>query len=232
MQLIKILVENIWQFAGLIIIIWIIFNPEILNKISKIKFGDLELELRELKNDVASLENELERERSVFMDLLEGFDPKAPVKDLAKTREVLKAHARTMDNPEELKGFLTKDASAEQLFAAAVAMRERRPVGLFSELLDCLDRLAESKNLDGIRLNTVWTLTSALHRMLISSVRDGVKPTVPEAELKRAQEVLDKLYINPRVQHDRSDNPDKGVRGPIRFAKAWIDKGLNPKASG
>ena len=77
-----------------------------------------------------------------------------------------------------------------------------------------------------VALNTIWTLTSALHLSLLSAIRDGVPP-MPESEtLLRADNMLGILEKNHRVQGDRTDNPMKGIRGPIKHCRAWIKKGF------
>lgn len=236
----KLFVENfsIWPVIAAIILIWLARQPELLARLTKVSFAGFELELEQLKAQVAEgqeqiniLENDLARaERLRFEDLLEGFDAHAPVEELARTRELLKSNADAMTDLSALSDYLGEGVSAGELYAAAVTLRERKPTDLVPDILDCLDRLAGQDDLGGIRLNTVWTLTSALHRILIVAIRDGKQPAIPTGELQRAQAVLDRLEANPRVQDDRPDAPDKGVRGPIRHARTWIDRGLADRA--
>lgn len=232
---VSLFVENVavWELMVLAVLVWLVFKPEFLNRVTRIKLGDLELDVKNLKseieenrNELRILEDDIEYERRTVDELLQGFDVNAPVTELGRTRELLRAEARNLSDFDEVKQFLSESASPEQLFAAAVNLRERRPTSMLSDLLDCLDRLAAQPELGGIRLNTVWTLTSALHRILIAGIRDGVQPSFDPAELRRAESVLDRLDKNPRVQADRSDAPDKGVRGPIRFAQNWARRGL------
>ena len=235
----KLFVENvsIWEIVLVGIIIWFVLKPDtlsgFLSRITKLKIGDLEVELEKLRAEVAEskteikvLENELERGLSTFDDVLEQFDANAPVAKLAPVSEALKSRARSLTDVDALRPYLQESATPEQVFAAAIAIRERRPTSVFSDVVDCLDRLATQDDLGGIRLHTVWTLTSALHRILIAAIRDGAEPEMSPQELRRASVMLDRLEQNRRVQRDRPDDPDKGVRGPIRFARNWIERGL------
>lgn len=234
-ELLKTLIEHValWEIVLLMVVIWLGRHPEHLKLIQSIKVGDLEIKIQQLQQEVSSskeeirvLEQELESDRRLFGELLEGFDANSPLPELAKMRELLKANARNLSDVQELAALLQPAASPEQLYAAAVTLRERRPTALFSDVVACLDRLANDDDLHGIRLNTVWTLVSALHRTLIAAIRDGSTPAIPQAALHEARAMLDRLGRNPRVQNDRPDQPDKGVLGPIKHARAWIDKGL------
>jgi hypothetical protein len=234
-ELLKLIIEHVdlWEVTLLLVVVWVARHPEHLKFIQSIKVGDLEIKIKQLeqevstsKDEIRELEQELENDRRLFGDLLEGFDAHSPLPQLAKKRELLKAHARTIANVQELADFLTPNATPEELYAAAVTLRERRPTELFGNVVECLNRLAGEDDLGGIRLNTVWTLTSALHLMLIAAVRDGATPEIPATTLREAKALLNRLEQNPRVQDDRPDKPEKGVRGPIKYARAWIDKGL------
>lgn len=235
LELLKLLIENIdlWEVVLLLVVIWLARHPEHFRLIQSIKVGDLEIKLQQLEAEVSSskeeireLEQELENNRRLFGDLLEGFDAHSPLPELARTRELLRANARTISDIQGLASFLKPGASAEGLYAAAVTLRERRPTELFGTVIECLDRLAQHDDLEGIRLNTVWTLASAVHLMLIAAIRDGAKPQIQPASLLAAQHTLKRLEQNPRVQSDRPDMPEKGIRGPIKHAYSWIEKGL------
>lgn len=234
-EITKLIIENVelWEVTLLFVVIWLGRHPEHLKLIQSIKVGDLEIKIKQLeeevsnsKDEIRELEQELENDRRLFGDLLDGFNANSPLPELEKTRELLKANARTMSDLQELSAFLQPGASAEELYAVAVTIRERRPTELFGDVVDCLDRLSAADDLGGIRLNTVWTLTSALHLMLIAAIRDGATPQITEETLRKAKEMLNRLERNPRVQGDRPDKPDRGIRGPIKYARAWIEKGL------
>jgi len=62
------------------------------NRISKIKLGDFEVQLDTLREEIqkgtdkiAELESEVENDRRLFEDILNSFDPDAPVSDLRAT---------------------------------------------------------------------------------------------------------------------------------------------------
>lgn len=222
-----------WPALVAAVLVWLSRQTALLDRLTQLSFGGLELQLAELEKKVeagqaqiSALENELERERKLFEEVLEGFDPHAPVEQLAAVRERLKANARQLRDMSVLGEFLGPQATAEQLYAAAATLRETRATEWFEPLVACLDRLARDGDLGGVRLNTVWTLTSALHWMLIAAVRDGVGARPSDAALRRAREMLDRLEANPRAQADRPDAPDAGVRGPLRHARSWIDRAL------
>ncbi|GAA0359770.1 hypothetical protein GCM10009092_24970 [Bowmanella denitrificans] len=236
----KLFVENVslWEIAALLIVLSVLFRPDLLKRVNRLKFGDFEVELEQLRQEVSEqkqeirgLETALEQERQVFAEILQGFDPNAPVSALAETRERLKAYAKGLENLEQITDGLLLSSGPEQLYAAAVMFKERRPTQFVPQLLDCLASLAADKNLCGVRLNTVWTLTSALHFTLIASVRDGIRPAVNTADLKRVLLVLEQLEQHPRIQDDRPDNPDRGIRGPIKHARNWAQKGLEGQNS-
>ena len=123
------------------------------------------------------------------------------------------------------RGFV-QDASASELYAAAEIARARRDPALYDDLVTCLNRLADDVNLGGIRLHTVWTLTSALHRTLVADQKHGSKTLTPE-QLIAGRKMLARLVENPRVLADKPDTPLKGVRGPAKWAGDWIEKALN-----
>jgi hypothetical protein len=91
-------------------------------------------------------------------------------------------------------------------------------------LIALLDELSQQKDLGGYRLNTIWTLISAVHKILISAVRDGVKPTPSNEQLIKCKNVLERLDNHPKVVADRPDNPMKGIKGPIKYSLDWVKK--------
>ncbi len=234
----KLVFENIWGVLALLVFLtvllrWRAIKEELPKYVSRLKIGDVEVELREVKKDlaetkeqVAVLENDLEQERSRFHDIAEDFDIHAPVAELEKVRSALKAEAPNMDDLTPVFDGLKEGASAAQLYAAAEVVRARRDPRFFDDLVACLARLAADANLQGIRLHTVWTLTSALHRTLIAEIEHHAVPNLKPDQLRAAQRMLDTLVRNPRVLQDRPDAPMKGVRGPAKWAGDWIAKGL------
>lgn len=222
-----------WEILLFVMVIYFFSIPEFRKRITKIKFGEFELELEALKTEIrkgkekiAELEDEVENDRRLFEDILDSFDPDAPVRDLAAARQAIKAEARNLSELESLRKFLTLDSSAEELFVAAVTIREKRPVSLLPDLIAFLEQVANADDLGGYRLNTIWTLTSALHLTLIACIRDGVEPKPSNEILEKARVMLTKLEANKKVQKDRPDNPMKGIRGPAKHASNWVNQGL------
>ena len=162
--------SSLWEFIASFILVYIFVNPEIRKSITKLKFGSFELELKSLREEIekgndkiAELESDIESDRRFFEDVLDGFDPNAPVNELSDARRSIQAEARNLTEIESLRQYLNINSTPEQLYVTAVALRERRPVSLLHDLVDLLDILSEDPGLGGFRLNTVWTLTSALH---------------------------------------------------------------------
>lgn len=222
---------SLWEVIMLLVVIYLLFRPDLINRITKFKVGDFEVELSELKKEIAKgnekiteLETELEHEKRQFEELLDSFDANVPLSELKSIRQSIKAQARNLDEEESLKKYLKKTATHEELYAAAVGIREKRPVSLFPDLIGLLDDLSTQKDLGGYRLNTIWTLTSAVHKILISIVRDGVKPTPSKEQLSKCENMLKRLDNNPRVLADRPDKPMKGIKGPIKYSLDWLKK--------
>ncbi len=234
----KLFLENLWPIVGLtvVLLVWIkraALSHELPKYVSKLKIGQLEMEFREViekleetKTQVAVLENDLEQERARFLDLAADFDPHAPVADLAAVRQAIKSQANALDDLAPVYDSLKPGASANQLYTAAEIIRARRDPQFFDPLVDCLDRLAGDEDLQGVRLHTVWTLTSALHKILIAEFSHKSTSSLTAKQLRAAQAMLDKLIVNPRVILDRPDDPEKGVRGPVKWSVNWIEKGL------
>jgi len=238
MEYLELILKNtsLWEVMALIIVLYFLFNPALLKTITKLKVGDLEIELNALKKQVAKgeeniseLEAELEGERRLFEERLQNFDPNAPLKSLAGARQSIKANAKNLEEVDSLKSYLSLNTTPENLFAASVTIRERRPTALIPNIVTFLGELAADKKLGGFRLNTIWTLTSALHLTLLSAIRDEVEPRPTSALLLRAEKVLEELESHNRVQSDCPDKPMKGIRGPIKHCRTWIEKGLNKK---
>jgi DNA integrity scanning protein DisA with diadenylate cyclase activity len=224
---------SLWEITTLLIVIYFIFQPEILKNITKFKFGQFELEMNTLKEEVkkgndkiTSLELELKSDRLQLDKLRNSFDPNASVGELGEARKSIKSQARNLSEISSLSEYLNMDSSSEQLYIAAVGIRETRPVKLLPNLISFLELIAASNTLGGYRLNTIWTLTSALHKILISCIRDDIEPLPDKNLLLQARNVLQKLENNPRVQQDRPDAPNKGIRGPIKDSSTWVEKGL------
>ncbi len=231
--LLKIL-ENtsLWEVMAFLALLYLLFRPDIWKRITRLKVGEFEVELKALKDEVkkgsekiVELESELEVERRRFDELLDSFDANAPLEELAKVRQAIKSQANNTSEIEVFRKYLKIGASSEELFTAAVSIREKRPVVLLPDLINLLDELAHHKKLGGFRLNIIWTLTSAVHRILITAIRDGVPP-FPSAELMdKAEAALAVLDTHPRVVNDRPDDPMRGIKGPIKHSLKWIEKG-------
>ena len=215
------------------IVIYFLSMPDFRKRITKIKIGAFELELEKLKTEVQKhkeqivvLEEEVENERRLFEDILNSFDPNATVKELAEARQAIKAEARNLNDLESLRDLMTLESSAEEMYTVAVTLREKRSVSLLPDLIDLLDQVACSDDLGGYRLNTIWTLTSALHLTLITCIRDGVEPKPSPEALEKARVMLLNLKDNRRV---KEDHPTKGINKPLNHALNWVEKGLKIK---
>ncbi len=224
---------SLWEVVVLIIVVYFLFQPEIIKNITRLKIGDFEVELKTLKDEVkkgsekiTELESELKSDRKLLDELRESFDPNAAVSDLADARKSIKSQARNLSDIDSLREDLNMESSAEQLYVAAVSIRETKPVKLLPDLISFLGELSESQNLGGYRFNTIWTLTSALHKTLISAIRDGIEPSPTKELLLKTQKVLQQLEVNTKVQQDRPDEPEKGIRGPTKHSLNWVKKGL------
>jgi len=224
---------SIWEITVLIVVIYFLFKPDLLKNITKFKIGDIEVELNTLKEEVKKgtdkinvLESELKNDRQLLDELRDSFDPDASVSELGEARKLIKSQARNLSDINSLREHLSMNSLPEQLYIAAVSIRETRPVILLPDLVSFLGEIAASKTLGEYRFNTIWTLTSALHRILISCIRDGIEPFPSEELLMKARDVLQKLERNPKVQQDRPDEPKKGIRGPVKDCATWVEKGL------
>lgn len=237
MEVIKLIFENtsLWEVVMLLIVIYLFARPKLIDRISKFKVGDFEIELRELKKEVAKgqeriteLESEIENEKRQFQELLESFDANAPLRELSSVKQKIKAHSRNIAD-DDFKKYLKKSAKPEELYAAAVGIREQKPVNLLPDIVSLLDELTKDVNLGGFRLNIIWTLTSAIHKIMISIVRHDAKPFPTNEQLNKMELTLRKLESNSKVILDSPDNPMRGIRGPIKYSLDWIQKARETK---
>ena len=219
-------------FVALLIVIYLIFRPDLINRISRFKVGDFEVELRELKREIEEgnekiieLQDDIENEKRQFNELLNKIDANVPLNELAVVRQSIKSQSRNISDIDIFRQYLKPSSKQEELYATAVSIREKRPVQLLPDIISLLDNLADDKKLRGFRLNTIWTLTSSIHRILISCIRDGVKPFPNIDILNNAELSLKKLEEHPKVIADRPDDPMRGIRGPIKHSLGWIQKG-------
>lgn len=222
---------SLWELLALVIVMYFLCQPSLMKAITRIKVGELEIELEQLKAKVeqseahiGELESELQNEKRLFADFIEKFNPNASISELTPVRNTARALARNMDDIDSLADFLKPGVAPDELYLAAVALRERRPVKLIPALVALLADLSADSDLGGYRLNVIWTLTSALHLSLLSAVRDGVRPMPDKETLSLAERMLFQLERHTKVQQDRPDEPLKSIRGPIKHCQAWIKK--------
>ena len=79
-----------------------VFKPNLLKRISRVKVGDLELELESIKKEVekgkekiTELESEIEHDRRFLEDIIDSFDPTAPVSELGPVRQKIISQAKS-----------------------------------------------------------------------------------------------------------------------------------------
>lgn len=229
-EYVKLFVENSWIIFVLSAVLLLVVRPGALDRVAGVEFLNFKLQLREIEKQVASARQDLEvvrTETSQYQKIMENVDISVPVGELAEVRRSLtNIGARLTDGDlgEVTKG-LRPEATPEEVYAAAVIARARKDPALFDELVACLDRIAHADNLADLRLNTVWTLTSALHLTLVAAMKysDGA---ITRSQLLRAREVLDTLVKQQRVRDDRPDAPLRGINGPAKHAREWIETGL------
>ncbi len=229
-QYTKLFIENAWAVAGIAAAVWLLTRPNFLDRITSFEVMNFKVQLRALEEKLEAAQVEIDRVQSRNAELsavVSSLDADAPVAELQTARAQLKQVARTLDERdlEQVLDGLQPGASPEQVYAAAVIVRARRDPALFDSLISCLDQLAGDKNLLGVRLHTVWTLTSALHLTLVSDSQ-AETAVLTQKQLADARSMLAKLIENPRVLNDRPDAPSKGVRGPAMNAMKQIDKAL------
>lgn len=234
-QYIKLFLDYIpiWAVLAAGILIYLYRNPQIWSQIPKYvanaKFGDFQIELREVKEKLAETEAqvaELEAENAELRGLYNTFDPHAPVSELQAVRQNLKDVAGTIGDLSVVYPGLAEGAEADEVYAAAEILRERRDPAAFDALVEAVDRIASHEHLEGLRYHTVWTLASAVHKTVLSAVRNKQSPSLTVDQLHRARAAIVKLRDNPHVQDDMPNAPEAGIRGPCGYAITWIDRGL------
>lgn len=229
----KMILDHLWLAVPLALMLYIFFRPSVLRYVSRVKFGDFELELASLKEELKDTKQKLVESRSEVRALIDKLDASGTVRELRDASQGIKtraAHLSVDDLTEGLAG-LEPGASPAAVHAAAVIARKRADPAALPALIACLDRLGSAADLGGIRLNTVWHLTSAVHLTLVAIYKNGAVPRPDRAFLLRAKAVVEQLVAHPRVVQDRPEDPKKGVRGPARHALSWIETGLRQMAS-
>ncbi|WP_156907436.1 hypothetical protein [Thalassobaculum salexigens] len=233
---IKLIVETIvsWQVLALLVLYYLSRNPKLIERIVSLDVGGFKVELREIKEEleanrqeVEELSAEIANEREIFTETLANVNEHASMRELTEVRERLRAQAQTLDDPEYIRSLLTGQDRPADVYGAGIAIRANPRPEFLRPAIDCLDRLSQSDNLKSVRLNFVWTLTKAVHQILVTDLKHSPKPRLAREDLEHAQAVLDRLAKNPRVLRDRPENPSKGVRGPIKWSLQWISRGLN-----
>ena len=234
-QYTKLLLDYVpfWSLILLGLIIWLARNPGVLKAIPTFvetaKIGQVEVKLREIEEKLEETEShvsELEEENTRLKQLYVAFDADAPAHELHETRQSLKALAGNLNDMTPVLEALKPGADPADVFAAAEILRQKRDLSAFDALVAAIDRIASSPNLEGLRYMTVWTLASALHRTLIVSVKHTNPPKISVEQLRNAKAALLKLRDNPHVQNDQPDDPDRGIRGPAKYALNWVETGL------
>ncbi len=227
-----------WALLAAGFLVWTMRHPAWLEHLSRrvdsVEIGQLKMKLRQVEQNLQETKESLvqiEEENARLSALYSAYDPHAPVEELESTRQELKAVAgRIQDMSQVLQG-LRRGADPADVYAAAEILRTRRDPATFPDLAAALDRIASSPELEGLRYHTVWTLASAAHRILISAIRHSPVPKLDSKQLEAGRAALEKLCANPHVQHDRPDDPMKGIRGPATHALKWIETGLQKHAA-
>lgn len=232
---VQLAIQNLWSVGAFAVAVVVLQNKtalaEFIGRITKLQFSDFSLELaaaqQKLQLVTAQIDDLSKRNAELIESITTDIDLSGPAQTLAPQRQFLKATAANLDDADfnAVMDGLAADASPEKVFAAAVILRSRRKIAYFDNLVACLARLSKDPTLGGNRLNTVWTLTSALHRMLVDQFQSTPSPALTLEQLNDGEQALGALAINPRVIADRPDAPDKGILGPLRHAQNWIKRG-------
>jgi hypothetical protein len=224
----RMMLDHLWLLIPLGLTAYVLCRPSVLRYISRVKFGDFELELASLKEELKETKQKVENSHSEVRALIEKLDATASVSALREASQGLKARATHLSGDDLAEGLsgLRPDANPAALHAAAVIARKRADPAALGALVDCLDRLGSAHDLNGIRLNTIWMLASAVHLTLVAVYKSGAVPVPERALLLRGESVITRLIAHPLIERDRPDDPKKGVRGPAGHALRWIATGL------
>jgi hypothetical protein len=230
----KLILDHLWLVIPLGATAYVLWRPEILRHISRVKFGDFEVELAALKEELNETRQQLAESHSEVRALIDKLDAGGSVEQLRADTQGLKARAAHLSGDDLVEGLagLQPGATPAQLHAAAVIARKRADPVALPALIACIDRLSARPDLDDIRLNTVWHLTSAVHLTLVATYKNGAVPVPDNALLTQGKAAIERLMASPRVAQDRPDDPKKGVRGPAAHALRWIAVGLQGEVGG
>lgn len=226
-----------WLPSWLILLVllgaWLARRPQILLKlrehISGAKLGQFEIQLREVEQKLQETEAQvkgLTASNTRLRQVLDTMNINAPAAELKRARQVIKAIAGGLQDLEPVRAGLKPEAPPVAVYVSAEVLRSLRIVEMFDELVGAVGRIASSADLEGLRLKTIWTLASAVHRTLVGAVKHDGAPQLTVQQLRSAEQVMETLIAHPKVQQDRPDDPGKGIRGPSRHALNWIRKGL------
>lgn len=227
-QYTKLFVENFWIFALVAAMVVVAIKPAILDRVGSVKFANIEVVLRELKQEINETKEtiiELKAVNEEYQSELDSLDINGRLGEARRAIKSIVASATDRDVASIKRGFL-ETAKPEEVFGAAVMARTRKDPALFDDLIACLSRIASDPDLCGLRLNIVWNLTSAVHLTLVAALKHRKAGLLSRLQLERAKKVLEQLVIHPKVEADRPEAPSKGITGPAVLALKWIDTGL------
>lgn len=123
---------SLWEIIALLIIVYLMFRPDLLSRITKFKVGNFELELSEIKKQIeegkekiSELEDKIKNERRQFDELLNQFDANAPLNELLSVRQAIRSQSKNISDIELFRQLLTLNSTSEELYATAVGIREK-----------------------------------------------------------------------------------------------------------
>lgn len=187
------------------------------------------MQLRELQNRVSEQDQKIEgldqelSEAKALLNLAEEASGRTPG-ELQQTRADIRQGAAALQSVNFVIDYLKEDATSDQIYTAAQIIRTRPEPRFFVPVVDCIERLASDRELNGVRLHYVYQLVQALHRLLVNEQDHSAKKQIPLDDLRRARDALKKLGSNVRVASDEEANPGRSVRRPINWCLKRLAK--------
>lgn len=189
--------------------------------LESIRVGDFEAKFRALQQTVDATKKELDEIKATYqvmqddyLDDCKAFDPDAPAAELNRLATRLKAKAKGLASIDFLFADLAQTGDQGLAFGAACALQVRPQFQAIDGVVRLLDALAQTPDLRGFRLKTIYRLLMAVDEIVKLDARNG-RTLLSDAQRGALAAALQQLARHARCVGDDTEDYAQRIGGKL-----------------
>jgi hypothetical protein len=214
----KLFLENGVSVLLFTLVVWLLVKrPELLDRITSFGAFGVSVQLDKIKEsveatqkDVVNLKNQFAGLSEEYKKTADTFDPNSSATERDKLAVDLKRQAGAIEDVTPYLSALNLQALEADVFGAAIIFRKHPTPKCFMPIVNYLNAIGETKNLNKLTLKTIYRVIMVIGEV-VRADNARAERVLSEQDRKEATQAITKIKLTERAQADDRANGKKSI---------------------